>query len=262
MVVAEHLNWHDDMNEYITAKAQLFANQQPDDIAIYYAHNDNSLQVVSASKGHHIPYMAMPGALVKDDAMMIDNQLICQTDELKLLGKHNWQNVCAAVTAAWQIKQDIPVMRKVLTNFQGLEHRLEFVREYKGIKYYDDSFGTTPETAIVAIEAFSQPVVTILGGSDKGSDYQELAKTVKKHQLPAVITIGEMGPVIAEALLDIGYAKIIPGGSSMTDIVAAARKAANPGSVVLLSTACASFDLFKDYKDRGNQFKQAVQSLV
>jgi UDP-N-acetylmuramoylalanine--D-glutamate ligase len=261
MVEPEHLNWHSDMQEYIAAKQQLFAHQSPEDIAIYFADNENSQTVASVSPGTLIPYFATPGATIDNGAISISSQEVCRTEELKLLGKHNWQNACAAVTAVWQITQDIEALRSVLTTFTGLEHRLEFVREVEGVSYYDDSFGTTPETAIVAIEAFPGPKVVILGGSDKGATYEKLADAVMSNDVRAAIVIGETGQAIKHALEQAGFGNIIEAGSTMTEIVTAAKNQAEPGDVVLLSTGCASFGLFKNYKDRGEQFKSAVNQL-
>lgn len=262
MVESEHLNWHTDIEEYLLAKEQMFAHQNTGDIAIYFADNENSKRIARAGSAKKIPYFKTPGAIVENNLIKIDNQEICKTTELKLLGKHNLQNVCAAITAVWQITQDIQAIRSVLTSFAGLEHRLEFVREINDVKYYDDSFGTTPETAIVAIEAFEEPKVVILGGSDKDSDYSKLAEVVKSNNVRHVLAIGEMGPVISKKLQAVGYNNISDGGKTMADIIANAVKVAQPGDVVLLSTACASFDLFKDYKDRGEQFKQTVLKLA
>jgi len=262
MVVPEHMDWHEDIEEYITAKQQLFAHQVSDDIAIYYAHNEASKRVASAGGAKKIPFMISPGAEVMGELVMIDGEIICATDELELLGKHNWQNVCAAVTATWQITQNIAAIRSVLTSFSGLEHRLELVRDFEDVKYYDDSFGTTPETAMVAIEAFSQPKVVILGGSDKGAEFDDLAKTVTANNVRSVVLIGKMAEKIEKALSREGFTNIVRGGDTMREIVSAARTSAQDGDVVLLSTACASFDLFKNYKDRGEQFTQAVQALA
>lgn len=261
MVEPEHMDWHEDVEEYIAAKQQLFMHQTGADIAIYYAKNDNSLSVADASEGTLIPYMQKPGAEVIQNEIVIDGLKICDVGELKLLGRHNWQNACAAVTALWQVTQDIEAIRPVLTSFTGLEHRLEFVRELDGVKYYDDSFGTTPETAIVAIEAFEQPKIVILGGSDKGSNFEKLVETVKNGNIRTVVAIGKMGEVIADLLRESGYTNVVDGGKTMPEIVTIAKNAAQPGDIVLLSTACASFDLFKNYKDRGEQFAKAVQSL-
>ncbi len=261
MVVPEHLNWHLDMEEYVTAKQQLFAHQTAVDKAIFFADNENSEKIASVSLGQKIPYFREPGAIVQNGQIMIEGQAICGVDELKLLGKHNWQNVCAAVTAVWQVSKDLPAMKSVLTSFTGLEHRLEFVREVNNVRYYDDSFGTTPETAMVAIQAFSQPKVVILGGSDKGSLYDELAQTVKANDVRHVVAIGKTAPAITAALHKTGFTRITDGGKTMHEIVDNAAQLAQPGDVVLLSTGCASFGLFKDYKDRGDQFKATVASL-
>lgn len=261
MVVQEHMDWHANMNEYLDAKKQLFAHQQPDDVAIYMESNANSILIASASPGNKIPYFAPPGAFVENRTIKVGDKSICLVDELKLLGQHNWQNVCAAITAVWQVTQNVEAMKSVLTTFTGLEHRLELVRELNGVKYYDDSFGTTPETAIVAIQAFFQPKVVILGGSDKGSDYQELAKVVATSGVKSAVLIGQMAPKIKEALDQAGFSNTVDGGQTMTEMVSAARQQASEGDVILLSTGCASFGLFKDYKDRGDQFKQTVQAL-
>ncbi len=262
MVEPEHQDWHDNLEEYITAKQQLFRWQKPEEIAIYYADSDNSKKVTEISAGNKIPYMKSPGAEVIDDKISIEGQTICDVKDLKLLGKHNWQNACAAVTAVWQIDKNTGAMRSVLTSFTGLEHRLELVREFDGAKYYDDSFGTTPETAIVAIEAFEQPKIVILGGSDKGATYEKLAKTVKEGNVRKAVVIGDTGPAIAEALKQAGFMDVIEGGKSMSEIMDVAKSHAQSGDVVLLSTGCASFGLFKNYKDRGEQFKKVVQELA
>lgn len=270
VVMPEHLNVHADMAEYTGAKARMFEKQTLDDVAIYFAGNDLSRQIASAGNGKKIPYFEAPGALVDHGTIKIDGQAVCKVDELKLLGRHNWQNVCAAITAVWHAGiQDLSAMRVVATGFSGLEHRLEFVQEIDGVKYYDDSFGTTPETAIVAIEAFAQPKVVILGGSDKGSDYSELVSRIISSNVSHVICIGDTGSRIADALEKrknerrITYTIFDPIGTvSMHEIIDAARRVAKSGDVVLLSTGSASFGLFKNYKDRGDQFKQAVRSLA
>ena len=261
MVVPEHLNWHADMAEYISAKQRLFATQKPTDIAIYYSQNENSQAIVQKSAGVKIPYLASPGAIIDNDQVVINNQTICSVEEIKLPGKHNWQNICAAVTAVWQITQDVAAIKSVILSFSGLEHRIELVSEINKVKYYDDSFATTPETAIAAIQAFDQPKILILGGSDKGTPLDPIANEVISNNIRHIITIGDTGPTIAKQLRERGYNDITEGLKTMTEIVATAQSHAEPGDVVLLSTGCASFGLFKDYKDRGNQFQVAVKSL-
>jgi UDP-N-acetylmuramoylalanine--D-glutamate ligase len=261
MVVPEHLNWHKDMDDYILAKAHMFEHQTTRDLAIYYARSDDSRTVTSYSPALKIPYFADPGAYVKDGAITIANAEICQVSELKLLGEHNWQNVCAAVTVVWQITQDVTALRRVLTTFAGLEHRLELVREVNGVTYYDDSFGTTPEAAQVAVEAFKQSKVLILGGSDKGVSFDDLVKTVANSNVHQVVLMGATAPKIEAALRGQDFTNITSGGNTMGEVVATAQRLAQSGDVVLLSPACASFGMFKDYKERAAQFVAAVQAL-
>lgn len=261
MMASEHLDWHPNVEDYFAAKTRLFAHQKSDDIAIYFGPNEISTEIVSASPGTKIPYFEKPGALVEDRNIVIDGQHICRTDELKLLGQHNWQNACAAVTASWQVTQDVEAIRNALTSFAGLEHRLEFVRELDGVSYYNDSYGTTPETAIVAIQAFDQPKILILGGHDKGANYDELARSVKNGNVRKVVLIGEQADRIGQSLTVAGYTSVIDGGKTMQEIVANSQAQTHPGDVVILSTATASFDMFESYKDRGDQFNQAVLEL-
>jgi len=267
----EHLNWHADMDEYALAKAQLFAHQSADDIAIYFAANEASKHLAESGKARKIPYYVPPGAVAGYGYISMGSQTICRTDELKLLGRHNWQNVCAAVTAVWQVTQDVGAIRSVLTTFSGLPHRLEFVRELNGVQYYEDSFGTTPETAVAAIEAFDQPQVVILGGRPKGANYEELARVIAANQhVVKAMLIGEARPMLVKVLQAAGYRNYVTtDAQTMPEIVkqAAELGEAVAGSlgktaIVLLSTACSSFDMFDNYKQRGEAFKQAVQALV
>lgn len=267
MVEAEHMDWHKDTDEYADAKQQMFRWQSADDVAIFYAENDLSRQIAEAGEGRKIPYFESPGAVVADGKIVIDGQDICSVEDVKLLGEHNLQNVCAAVTAAWQVTQDVEAICGAIQSFSGLPFRLEFIREVDGVEFYNDSFGTTPETAIVAIEAFKEPKVLILGGSDKGAVYADLAKTVISQDIRHIVAIGQTGERILTEIdkLDpagkVGRA-LLEGKPSMTEIVAVAKDKAQPGDVVLLSTASASFDMFKNYTDRGEQFNQAVRSLA
>lgn len=262
MVVPEHLDWHTDIEEYLQAKANLFKHQTADDTAIYFAGSENSRKIVQASPGHKIPYYQKPGAYVRQDGIIVIGEAeIMPMNDVKLLGEHNLQNICAALTAVWQVSPNLEAARQVLSSFSGLEHRLELVRELDGVKYYDDSFGTTPETAIVALQAFTGPKVVILGGSDKGIPFDGLAEAVVKNNVRHAVLIGHTAPKIKELLAARGFNNFSEGLKDMNAIVAEARRVAQRGDVVLLSTGCASFGLFKDYKDRGNQFKSAVNSL-
>lgn len=264
MITKEHQDWHDNMEEYIEAKSNLFAHQKEYDIAIYFAGNQYSKEIASKSKGVKIPYFEKPGAFVREDSSIVVGQNeteVLNTSDLKILGQHNWQNVCAAITATYQITQNVIAMRQVLSVFSGLEHRLELVRELDGVKYYDDSFGTTPETAVVAMRAFQQPKVLILGGVDKGLDFEPLVEEIIKGRIRHVITIGTIGPKIEHMLREKGFNNITPRLDNMEILVGEAHRLSRPGDIVLLSPASSSLDMFKDYKERGDKFKEAVLEL-
>jgi UDP-N-acetylmuramoylalanine--D-glutamate ligase len=164
--------------------------------------------------------------------------------------------------AAYLAGVQINTIRDVLLEFKGLEHRLELVHTINEVRYYDDSFSTTPETAIAAIEAFDSPEILILGGSSKGSDFTELGALIsRKENIKAIIGIGEEWERI-KSTIPVQDFIVIENADSMEKIVIAASKLALPGDVVLLSPACASFDMFKNYKDRGSQFKEQVRKLI
>lgn len=282
MVVPEHLDWHENMFEYVQAKEQLFKNQGPQNIAIYNARNTYSEEIADVSKGqkwsfdvpatHDESPIETNGAYVDGSHIYMRGIKICNIKDVVLLGRHNLDNVCAALTAVWDIiaptqKKPQKLVKQVLKSFTGLPHRLEIINKINNVWFVDDSFGTTPETAIVAIRSFRQPKVLILGGSDKEAEYDELAKEIVASDVRYLIGIGLMGPKIFSTIKRYVGDKKIAGellgqNVSMAQIVAEAAKVAQPGDVVLLSTACASFDMFQNYIDRGEQFKQAVQALA
>lgn len=271
MVVPEHLDWHTDIAEYIQSKQNLFRHQSPNDLAIFNRANDFSTEVVGISPALKLSYEVpligeqpseRNGAYVFGDDIYMDDERVCSVTDVVLLGRHNLQNVCAAIAATWDIIGNDPaIITNVLKNYVGLPHRLELVRTLDGIKFYDDSFSTTPDSAIVAIEAIKGNKIMILGGSDKGANFDTLADTITKNSVKAVVQIGKMGPTIAKALSDRGYTAIHDGGASMESIIHTASEIAQTGDSVILSPACASFDMFKDYIDRGDQFHKVVSSL-
>jgi UDP-N-acetylmuramoylalanine--D-glutamate ligase len=203
------------------------------------------------------------GAYVKNKKIYLLDKEIGFTSKLQLLGKHNWDNICAAVTASWLVGADLKSIKKVIFSFQGLEHRLEFVKEVKGRVFYNDSFSTTPETTIAALHSFHQPLTLIAGGSEKGSDYQKLGEEIKRSRVKTLILIGEMAEKIRKAVLAAGFKGeiIFRPSKKMSAIVNLSFRKTKRGGVILLSPACASFDMFKNYKDRGLQFKRNVKRL-
>lgn len=264
MITEEHLDWHPDMDDYVMAKTNLVRHQTKEDITIYFADNEYSEHIAGESPGIKIPFWDSPGARLREDGMIVigeEETEIIDERQLKLLGAHNRQNVCAALTAFWQVSQDVEVARKVLTTFQGLEHRLELVRELDEVRYYDDSFSTTPDTVKVALASLPQPIVLICGGHDKGGDYEKMAEYIVKDRVKHVIAIGEIAQRVTAALKVHGFSDVTTGLDNMTAVVNEARKHAQPGDAVLISCGTSSFGMFQDYKDRGDQFKTAVQAL-
>lgn len=265
MVEPEHLNWHDGIDEYLDAKRQLFRRQAENDIAIYYAENNYSVSIAQASSANLIPYMAAPGAEVVDNHIVIGGQKICATSDIKLLGKHNWQNVCAAVTAVWQVSHDADALKTAISSFVGLPHRLEFVREIDGVRYFNDSFASAPGAAIAAMDAINGNKIMIIGGYDRGLGLDELARSIMIHkeQLRRVVLMGESAHKLETELKAHGFSNYdIVVSQQLKDVVERAKSVARQGDSIVFSPGFASFDMFKNFEDRGLQFKEVVNSLI
>jgi UDP-N-acetylmuramoylalanine--D-glutamate ligase len=273
MITSEHLDWHSSVEEYIDAKRNLLKGQREIDFAIlnrdYPATNESDIQtsgkIFTTSREREA---AEEGCFVREGKVWMRTEIgevqIIDTAEILLPGKHNLENVCAASMAAGLVGVSVENIASVLKTFKGLEHRLELVATINGVRYYDDSFSTTPETAIAAIEAFKEPEVLILGGSNKNSDFTELGKVISKSEnVKLIIGIGvEWERIKAQIAESLSPIPVIEGAKDMQTIVAAAAKLAVSGDVVLLTPACASFGMFKNYKDRGEQFKVEVNKLM
>lgn len=266
MVTSEHLDYHQDQREYIEAKSAITKFQTADDLAIVNIDYENSAAIGKQGSGKKLYFSTIQHAdsHVQGDTVYLKDQPLLNTGDLQLKGRHNLQNVCAAVLAADAAGCGADDIKTAVAEFNGLEHRLEFVAEKNGIKYYNDSFSTTPETAIAAINAFQEPEILILGGSSKNSDFNELGKAIAgKKNIKAIILIGEEALKIENAISSAGAfgGQLIKGAKSMEEIFTQISSAARKGDIVLLSPACASFDMFENYEDRGNQFKEQVERL-
>lgn len=180
----------------------------------------------------------------------------------KLIGEHNKENIAAAVEVAKIVGVQQSIIKKAVTSFKGLEHRLELVRNIKGVKYYNDSFATTPESAITALRSFNQPIILLAGGAEKKSDFRVLVKEIKKRVKLVVLLNGKATPRLKKELLKINFSnkqtKLV---YNINEAIRAAKQNSNKGDIILLSTACASFGMFKNYKERGELFKQEVKIL-
>jgi UDP-N-acetylmuramoylalanine--D-glutamate ligase len=257
----EHLDVHTSMEDYVDAKAHITRFQKSDDILVYNGENQYSKQIADESFAEKIAFPTAQTAHVVEDAFYYGEQLICSTNELQLVGTHNQDNACAAIDAVWLTTQDTEVIRTGLHAFTGLPHRLKFVREVSDVRYFDDSIATTPTSAIAALRGFEEPKVIILGGSSKGSDFSTLAEEMNQHEVHALL-IGEEAHKLAQSFDVSGFTDYeIIDQPTMNTIVQRAHEIAQPGSVVLLSPSAASFGLFKNYADRGDQFIAAVNEL-
>jgi UDP-N-acetylmuramoylalanine--D-glutamate ligase len=263
-IEAEHLNVHKDMKDYVDAKGRIRKFQTKDDVCVYHPTNEYARLITLAN--HEAPMMryasdADGGVYVREGQFYEREHNICSTDVVKVPGAHNVENACAAITVARRLHVSDEEIARGLERFKGLPHRLAYVATVDGVKYYDDSIATTPTSAIAALRAFDGPKVIILGGSAKGSDFTELGKELLLHEVQAIL-IGVTAPDIAAVLESAGFKDYqILSPTTMSDVVKKARELAKPGSYVLLSPSAASFDMFKDYADRGDQFIQAVKSL-
>lgn len=246
MTTSDHLDWHKDIEEYVEAKANISKHQTSEDFVIFNVQYEKSVWIGNLGNG-------------KKNKV----QRSGWTKPLRLRGEHNKENIVAAAEVAKILNIDEEIVSKVAEEFKGLEHRLEEVDTVNGVTYYDDSISTTPETAIAAIQAFIEPIVLILGGSDKGSDFTKLAKVISKTKnVKAIFLIGVMAEKIQSSLNEFDIKiPVQKGGEDMQEIFKNILKVAEVGDVVLLSPACASFGMFKDYKERGDLFKKEVLGL-
>ena len=198
----------------------------------------------------------------KENNIWLENKKVGNAKELKLIGPHNQYNALAALIASTRAGTDPTIAWKAICKFEGLEHRLETVAEIDNVLFINDSFATNPEPTLAAIRSFSKPIILILGGSSKGADFTKMAEEISNSNVRGVILIGDEAKKIEEDLKKVNFkGEIKTGLTKMQEIVAAAKKIAQEGDVVILSPACASFGLFKDYKDRGKQFKEEVIKL-
>lgn len=266
-IEAEHLDVHKDMKDYVDAKGRIRRFQTVDDIAVYHPTNDYARLITLAN--HEAPMMryaveADGGVYVRDKAFYEREHKICSIDILKVPGVHNVENACAAITVARRLHVSDEEIIKGLSNFVGLPHRLEEVATVEGVTYYNDSFSSNPSATYAAIRAFERPEIVIMGGVDRGADFEQFAADITGFtNLKEIVLIGEIRHKLEDILTDLRVdAKItVLDVSTMREIVDYVHTVAASGDVVLLSPGCASFDMFKDFYDRGDQFRQIVKSL-
>lgn len=266
-----HLDRYSSMDDYIQAKKSIILHQKPGDYAILNYDDPELRTWEKECKSTVLWYSTKDtlteGAFVKNDTIVLSVKgeaiAISCLSRIRIPGIHNLQNILAASLAAYLTGAGKQCVEEVVTTFSGLEHRLEFVREINGVRYYNDSKATTPESAMAAITAFQTPVILIAGGYDKGSSFEKFAETCARHTR-AVILIGKTAKRIKELILQKKTQKETPSiltPNTFQEAFQQAHVLAKAGDVVLLSPACASYDMFLNYEERGRQFKDMVQSL-
>ena len=264
-ITPDHLDRYENYQAYMNSKFRIFMNQTATDFAIYN-HDDEPVskhcEQVEAVK---LPFSAkeklVAGAYAENGSLYIASEgkqsSIIDSKEIRIRGVHNLYNSLASILAARVLGVTPEAIIHTLKEFPGVEHRLEPVRELDGVKYVNDSKGTNVDAVWYALGSFDSPIVLIAGGKDKGNDYSPLFDLVRK-KVPSMILIGQAAPKMQKEFAD--KTKCIMA-TSMEDAVAKAREEAKPGYVVLLSPACASFDMFQDYEHRGREFKRLVMEL-
>lgn len=258
----DHLDVHESFEDYISAKANITRFQGLNDRVVYNLNNTYASEIARLSVGQLLPFQTSRTAHVKEGSFWYGEQLLCSINELTIPGAHNQDNACAAITAAWPWVQDGVVIGEGLHAFTGLPHRLKYVTQKNNVDYYDDSIATTPGSAIAAMRAFDAPKIIILGGSSKGANFSEVAQVAARSDIKLAILIGEEADQIEKSLRDANVSLVNLGAdTTMQAVVALASERASSGDIVILSPACASFGMFRDYKDRGDQFIKAVEQI-
>lgn len=267
-ITEDHLDRYDyQFENYIASKFKIGMNQQPGDYFIYCEDDPVTMQNLTKfnissnplpfTMNHEVP----KGAFIRNNEMTIavnDDRLTMSVDDFAIKGKHNQYNTMAAGIAASILGLRKEKIREAITTFESLEHRMEAVATVRGVEYINDSKATNVNSTWYALESMSKPVILILGGVDKGNDYSVLMELMKE-KVKAIVCMGTDNTKIHEAFGK--EVSVIVNTASAQEAVQASFHLANKGDVVLLSPACASFDLFKNYEDRGVQFKNAVRDL-
>jgi len=265
-ITPDHLDRYESQQDYAKAKLNLFINQDEKDWAIINADYSHYLKGFINLKPSlwkfSLKELSSKGCYLKNDYIYFkkdsEEKRILDLNKIKLKGIHNIENIMACVLASLLENIGKEIIEETIYKFEGLPHRMEFVKEKDGIIFINDSKATNTDAVIKALESFQKNVVLILGGKDKHLNYDDLTEAIKKH-VKAAILLGETKEIIYKAIKNTNI-KILFAGS-MSEAVKKAYENSQAGDIVLLSPACSSFDMFKDYADRGNIFKEEVNKL-
>lgn len=265
----DHLNRHHTMENYAAVKERVFMNQRGDDCVVLN-YDDLITRGMAAHAKCRVVWFSRTqvppeGAFVKDGMIVFGKNdaltPVCRVDDVYIPGPHNLENALAATAAAICAGVPAPVVRHTLRTFRGVEHRIEGVRTLDGVRYINDSKGTNPDSTIKAVETMKEPTVIILGGSEKNSDFGKMCEVICRNPITYAVLIGKTGERIGETLRAHGFTAFEYAGYDFEGAIGIARAHAVRGGNVLLSPACASFDMFSDYEARGREFKRIVNAL-
>jgi UDP-N-acetylmuramoylalanine--D-glutamate ligase len=259
-----HLDYHGTKEEYMNAKAKLFENQTTSDYTVYNADDALVSQMVKGSQAQIIPFSRKKvlenGTYVKEEKIYFKGEAVVAVKDIVLPGKHNLENILAAVTVSKLLGVHNNWIYKVLSTFTGVKHRLQYVTELNGRKFYNDSKATNILATKTAIDAFSDPIVLIAGGLDRGNGFDDLVSALHE-KVTVLITYGQTAEKLTAAGEKAGI-NVIEKVNNVEQAVAAAYKHSTSGDVILLSPACASWDQYKSFEQRGDIFVDHVHKLV
>lgn len=266
-ITPDHLNRHYTMENYTDVKMSIAKNQKPDEVCVLN-YEDVRLREEAGKLSNRVIFFSSrsdlaEGVCLNEDNIVYreacDETVICKVSDMKLLGIHNVENVMAAVAIAIQMKVPVTIIRETIKNFNAVEHRIEYVAVKNGVTYYNDSKGTNTDASVKAIEAMTKPTVLIAGGYDKGSEYDEWIEAFG-GKIKNLVLLGATKQKIADTAKRHGYTSY-EFVDTLEQAVKRSSELAGDGEVVLLSPACASWDMFKSYEERGQLFKEYVNKL-
>lgn len=266
-ITPDHLDWHGNFQNYANAKYKILKNQKQNDITVLNVDDSYLMEHIPATNSKLIKVsknkLNSDGAYISNEKIFINDNSkeieIMNLSDIKLLGIHNLENILCAVAISYFIGIDIESIRNTISKFMGVEHRIEFVRELNGVKFYNDSKGTNPDSTIKAIEAVDSPIILIAGGYDKGTSFDELAELLYK-KVYLLILMGTTKEKIRNSAVRAGFTNI-EYVENMNEAVNLAFDSSVKGNNILLSPACASWGMYNNYEERGRDFKNIVNLL-
>ncbi len=262
-ITPNHLDWHTDYKEYIDSKKNIYSYQTSDGILVTNAANEETKKAILEAKGKVRTFSAYVDAdfSLEDGKIVSNGEILLDTNEIRVPGLHNVENFMTAIAATYGLVSKDTIL-KVAKSFTGVQHRIEFVREIDGVKYYNSSIDSSPNRTINTLKVFGDNVVMIAGGKDKGIPYDEIGPAIKEH-VKTLVLIGMTSKKIEEAvkMVDTENKVSILYAETYEDAVLKAKYSADSGDIVILSPASTSFDMFNNFEERGNLFKSIVSKL-